>query len=68
MLAISQYTIAMIPTLIAAGSVAHASNSATRSGSFVVFCVAFSVSTALTTATSRFSTFKTALFSSVSVD
>ena len=55
-------TIAIIPTLIAAGSVAHDVMTAIKSGSAGDDCGSLSVSTALATALVAFVAFKYALF------
>ena len=59
----SALTIAIIPNLIAAGSVAQDVMTAIKSGSAGDDCASLSISTALATALSRFAAFKCALFS-----
>ena len=57
-------SIAMMLILIVAGSVAHEVMTANKSGSAGDECASLSISTALTTALSRFAAFKCVLFSS----
>ena len=60
-------TIAIIPTLIAAGSVAHEAMTAIKSGSAGDDCASLSISTALDNALAISGAFKCVLFSSDSV-
>ena len=55
-------SIAMMLILIVAGSVAHEVMTANKSGSAGDECASLSISTALTTALSRFAAFKCVLF------